>query len=139
MKCLLESKVPLAHRNVLHDWHAEVVTLSSLDRFLREDCLRFATALPDSELEAASKYIYYISWERYTRCRHYKLRDEVMLNMYCSEEPCGETSMELTIAAQEHATSWEVPARSAPLPPLSASSLHGGQELTSGLVMAARH
>lgn len=36
-------------------------------------------------------------------------RDDVTLHMYCSEAPCGDASMELTIAAQEDAAPWEAP------------------------------
>lgn len=36
-------------------------------------------------------------------------REDVSLHMYCSEAPCGDASMELTISAQEDATPWEVP------------------------------
>lgn len=36
-------------------------------------------------------------------------RDDVTLHMYCSEAPCGDVSMELTIAAQDDASPWEAP------------------------------
>ncbi len=127
-KCHPQSKFPLGHGNVLHDWHAEVVALRSLNRFL----------LSKIVCDSASKYDYYISWEGYTGYHHYKPRDEVKLHMYCSEAPCGDPSMELTMAVQEDATPWEVPVRSAPHSPSFASPFLEGQELASGLVMAAR-
>ncbi|ETS84768.1 hypothetical protein PFICI_02793 [Pestalotiopsis fici W106-1] len=37
-------------------------------------------------------------------------RDDVALHMYCSEAPCGDASMELTMAAQDDASPWEIPA-----------------------------
>lgn len=58
-------------------------------------------------------------------------RDDVTLHMYCSEAPCGDASMELTMAAQDDASPWEIPASladggdpllSSPPPPPSSSS-----------------
>jgi tRNA-specific adenosine deaminase 1 len=39
----------------------------------------------------------------------FAIRDGVILHMYCSEAPCGDASMELTMAAQEDAAPWELP------------------------------
>ena len=36
------------------------------------------------------------------------IRDDIRLHMYCSEAPCGDASMELTMRDQEDATPWPV-------------------------------
>jgi len=36
----------------------------------------------------------------------FELHDDVRMDMYCSEAPCGDTSMELIMAGQEDATPW---------------------------------
>lgn len=43
----------------------------------------------------------------------FKIKATVKLHMYCSEAPCGDASMELTMAAQEDATPWTTPSTSA--------------------------
>ena len=36
------------------------------------------------------------------------IRDEIKLHMYCSEAPCGDASMELTMCEQADANPWPV-------------------------------
>lgn len=158
MKCLPESKVPLANGNVLHDWHAEVVALRSLNRFLLEECLKLATDNSQDEDRAESKYITWVSenttdsdlppkpnlpnllgepplippCERSESGRRihqrFKIRDEVKLHMYCSEAPCGDASMELTMAAQDDATPWALPPPPAPLATVERKDDEEGQD-----------
>ncbi|KAF3019426.1 hypothetical protein E8E14_013071 [Neopestalotiopsis sp. 37M] len=61
-------------------------------------------------------------------------RDDVTLHMYCSEAPCGDASMELTMAAQDDASPWEIPAS---LLPSSARDEGGGESVLSSLSSAA--
>ncbi|KAI1747479.1 adenosine deaminase/editase [Xylaria castorea] len=44
-------------------------------------------------------------------------RDDVLLYMYCSEAPCGDASMELTMASQADATPWTIPPQENPSSP----------------------
>lgn len=39
----------------------------------------------------------------------FELRHDVSIHMYCSEAPCGDASMELTMSAQEDSTPWTTP------------------------------
>ncbi|KXH35286.1 adenosine-deaminase [Colletotrichum salicis] len=107
MKCLPASKLPLAKGNALHDWHAEVLAVRAFNRHLLDECDTYSqgissptsaivTRRPPSAISPASP-------------QPFAIRDDVTLHMYCSEAPCGDASMELTMAAQEDASPWEVP------------------------------
>ncbi|KAK7985080.1 hypothetical protein PG996_005680 [Apiospora saccharicola] len=119
MKCLPQAKLPLAQGNVLHDWHAEVLAIRAFNRFVLDECKLLAEGGPKAEslflrrrrvdelqlLQSATTTSWYgqpFTW-----------REDVKLHMYCSEAPCGDASMELTMAAQADATPWEVPSPAA--------------------------
>ncbi|KAI1635502.1 adenosine deaminase/editase [Biscogniauxia mediterranea] len=122
MKCLPSAKLPQARGNVLHDWHAEVLAIRAFNRFVLDECkalaqgtiaesefLRFrtaeeiatTTATGDSSADADNWHGQPFAW-----------REDVRLHMYCSEAPCGDASMELTMSSQEDATPWSVPSPS---------------------------
>ncbi|KAK8074924.1 hypothetical protein PG997_009587, partial [Apiospora hydei] len=116
MKCLPQAKLPLARGNVLHDWHAEVLAIRAFNRFVLDECKVLAEGGPDAEslflrrrrvdeLQEVVTTTTTTPW-----CgQPFAWRDDVKLHMYCSEAPCGDASMELTMAAQADATPWEVP------------------------------
>ncbi|KAF2275453.1 uncharacterized protein EI97DRAFT_434293 [Westerdykella ornata] len=120
MKCLPSSKVPHAHGNILHDWHAEVLAIRAFNRFLLEECLAVLrpphTPSPylshrDPQTAAAADF------------QAFSIREDVQIHMYCSEAPCGDASMELVMDAQEDATPWTSAPESVPgLPDLEAIS-----------------
>lgn len=98
MKCLPREKVSSAKGNVLHDWHAEVLCLRGFNRWVLDECAELA-ARGDGE------------WVRWNEDKGeagppFALRDNVKIHMYCTEAPCGDASMELTMAEQEDATPW---------------------------------
>ncbi|OBT79892.1 hypothetical protein VF21_01658 [Pseudogymnoascus sp. 05NY08] len=111
MKCLPSNKIPEANGTVLHDWHAEVVALRSINRFLLEECRKLALSK-----EQSSKYVRRRRVDEITagNFQPFTIREDVKLHMYCSEAPCGDASMELTMAAQDDATPWEIPAPASP-------------------------
>ncbi|KFY21200.1 hypothetical protein V491_03083, partial [Pseudogymnoascus sp. VKM F-3775] len=111
MKCLPSKKIPKANGTVLHDWHAEVVALRSINCFLLEECRKLALSK-----EQSSKYVRRRRADEITLSsfQPFTIRNDVKLHMYCSEAPCGDASMELTMAAQDDATPWEVPAPASP-------------------------
>lgn len=143
MKCLPQKSIARAQGVVLHDWHAEILAIRSFNRFLLEECY----ALASSPGARSSEYV---------RLRHRDERSEkdfqpfalvegISLHMYCSEAPCtprphlsrsrcstdtstgGDASMELTIAAQEDPTPWDLPPMT-PIqdsPPSAEAVLHG--------------
>ncbi|KAK7914594.1 hypothetical protein PG985_012297 [Apiospora marii] len=116
MKCLPQAKLPFARGNVLHDWHAEVLAIRAFNRFVLDECKLLAEGGPEAEslflrrrrvdeLELLQSSTTTTPW-----CgQPFTWREDVKLHMYCSEAPCGDASMELTMAAQADATPWEVP------------------------------
>lgn len=85
MKCLPSNKIPEANGTVLHDWHAEVVALRSINRFLLEECRKIALSKDES-----SKYVRRRTADEITLIdfRPFTIREDVKLHMYCSEAPC---------------------------------------------------
>lgn len=68
----------------IHDWHAEVLAIRTLNRFLLDECQSIIDSSPgDSEaiLQRNDERI-----EGYTR--PFRVKDDVKLHMYCSEAPC---------------------------------------------------
>ena len=110
MKCLPASKVIQANGNVLHDWHAEVLAIRGFNRWILEECAVLAEQgrkgegewvdwttedIHDGQVPGASK-----------PQRPFRLKPDVQIHMFCSQAPCGDASMELTMASQQDATPW---------------------------------
>ncbi|PMD60842.1 uncharacterized protein K444DRAFT_527647 [Hyaloscypha bicolor E] len=107
MKCLPHNKISQAQGVTIHDWHAEILAIRSLNRILLQEC----DSLVKSD-HTSNKFIRRRSRDEKTE-NHFQpfaLNDGISLHMYCSEAPCGDASMELTMAAQEDSTPWETPA-----------------------------
>ncbi|KAF2824793.1 adenosine-deaminase [Ophiobolus disseminans] len=133
MKCLPLTKLSQAQGNILHDWHAEILAIRSFNRFLLDHCLDilqnpnspspWLQASPPEEQASPSR-----SQESPlgTHPQHnppFTIRPNVKIHMYCSEAPCGDASMELTMNLQEDATPWSTPApTSSPNPSISPNS-----------------
>jgi tRNA-specific adenosine deaminase 1 len=86
MKCLPASKISEVNGTVLHDWHAEIVALRSINRFLLEECRTIAQSKTQS-----SKYVRKRNADEITQ-RNFQpfiIREDVKLHMYCSEAPCS--------------------------------------------------
>ncbi|KAH4181365.1 hypothetical protein HBI82_130720 [Parastagonospora nodorum] len=120
MKCLPHNKLPLAHGNILHDWHAEVLAIRTFNHFLLDQCLLVSTPpYPSSPWIRQRPATEHAEHEQ----QPFTIREDVQIHMYCSEAPCGDASMELVMNAQEDATPWT----SAP-PTISAASSNGDSE-----------
>lgn len=110
MRCLPASKVPLAQGRCLHDWHAEVVALRAFNHFLIQECALLLRGGRDSSRIVQSED----SAESHEGVgQKFSIRNDVRIHMYCSEAPCGDASMELTINSQQDATPWAVPGSAA--------------------------
>jgi len=105
MKCLPSNKIPQAHGFVLHDWHAEILAIRGLNHFLIQECHDLAQS-PDSHSP-------FVRWRdtnelsSYRGLQPFTIRENLKMYMFCSEAPCGDASMELTINAQSDATPWQ--------------------------------
>ena len=106
MKCLPSTKLPLAHGNALHDWHAEVLAIRAFNRFLLDELL---ATLSSPHPDSAFLRLRPVEERTATEPQPYALREDVQIHMYCSEAPCGDASMELTMSLQEDATPWTSP------------------------------
>ncbi|KAK1252652.1 hypothetical protein MKX08_003839 [Trichoderma sp. CBMAI-0020] len=105
MKCLSASKLVEAQGVAIHDWHAEVLAIRTLNRYLLDECQSIVDSNHDS-FEAILQRSKDRN-EEYTT--PFRVRDDVKLHMYCSEAPCGDASMELIMAAQEDDSPWQLP------------------------------
>ena len=111
MKCLPQSKVAFAKGCILHDSHAEVLAIRAFNRFLVDECAQLAR----SGLGSTSQWV---RWRQREQApvdfdhaaadgrQPFELEDGVGIHMYCSECPCGDASMELTMQQQADATPW---------------------------------
>ncbi|RAH73514.1 tRNA-specific adenosine deaminase [Aspergillus aculeatinus CBS 121060] len=140
-KCLAASQLPNCKGLVLHDWHAEVLALRAFNYWVLSEVRGFllgeeraaaagAAAVTESSSPSPSP-------SRFIRRRHlqqqqqqqpdqppFELHPDLKVYMCCTCAPCGDASMELTMAAQEDPTPWvEDPSPSEPVSlsgPLSA-------------------
>ncbi|OTB02885.1 hypothetical protein M426DRAFT_322306 [Hypoxylon sp. CI-4A] len=114
MKCLPATKIPQAQGNILHDWHAEVLAIRAFNRFVLDECKTLAQGGTSEFLrrramdEPSSKGTEERADEPWNG-QPFTWKEDIVLHMYCSEAPCGDASMELTMASQEDATPWEIP------------------------------
>ncbi|EME49525.1 hypothetical protein DOTSEDRAFT_58742 [Dothistroma septosporum NZE10] len=126
MKCLPQSKVTLAEGNVLHDWHAEVLAIRAFNTWLVGECadlarrgsgsdgawLRWSALAGEHAVgseeggDTGSQKELPTTGEGRIHEPRFALKDNVSIHMYCSEAPCGDASMELTMAEQDDATPW---------------------------------
>ncbi|KAH7409367.1 tRNA-specific adenosine deaminase [Cadophora sp. MPI-SDFR-AT-0126] len=125
MKCLPQNKIAQAQGVTLHDWHAEVLAIRSFNRFLLEECHALA-----SSQKGSSEYVRFRTQEEKNQINFqpFALNEGINLHMYCSEAPCGDSSMELTMAAQDDATPWDLPSNidiRGDLAPAGPEILHG--------------
>lgn len=126
MKCLPASKVAQANGNVLHDWHAEVLAIRGFNRWILEECLQLAQRGREAQGE-------WVDWTNEdavgtgpqgntaesqissspSPLPPFRLKPDVRIHMFCSQAPCGDASMELTMASQQDAAPWTTAAPSA--------------------------
>lgn len=106
MKCLPTAKVSKAAGSVLHDWHAEILTIRAFNQFLLQECLRLANSPKDSSVIIRRRESDELSKSH--GLQPFTIREDVKVHMYCSEAPCGDASMELVMDAQVDPTPWPI-------------------------------
>ena len=107
MKCLPVHKVKDAQGFVLHDWHAEILAIRAFNHFLMEECFGLANSKT-----GCSPYVRWREEDEVSAIggiQPFTINESLKIHMYCSEAPCGDASMELTMNAQEDPTPWPVP------------------------------
>lgn len=113
MKCLPSPKISQANGIVIHDWHAEILALRALNHYFVSECHRLADnpsetskilrrRTEEERVPADELHTQQNAWQG----QPFAIIEGVTLHMYCSEAPCGDASMELTMAAQVDATPW---------------------------------
>jgi tRNA-specific adenosine deaminase 1 len=110
MKCLPASKVIQANGNVLHDWHAEVLAIRGFNSWILEEC----AALAQQGRQGDGEWLDWTNEDQHNEQEPdpayprppFKLKPDVQIHMFCSQAPCGDASMELTMASQQDATPW---------------------------------
>ncbi|KAF4984280.1 hypothetical protein FZEAL_492 [Fusarium zealandicum] len=112
MKCLPASKTAESNGVGIHDWHAEILAIRTFNRYLLDECRNLLEREDESSIlcrqaSTAETGIHGASLKPFV------IRGDVKLHMYCSEAPCGDASMELTMAAQQDASPWQTPAMEA--------------------------
>ncbi|KAJ5746394.1 hypothetical protein N7520_011576 [Penicillium odoratum] len=116
-KCLSASHIPRCRGLVLHDCHAEILSIRAFNYWLLTECHglmaeeQLENTKPSPSPFIRRRELQYdcndsstasIDWPPY------EIQPDVKLYMYCTCAPCGDGSMELCMAAQEDATPWEV-------------------------------
>lgn len=107
MRCLPANKLPLAHGRCLHDWHAEIVAIRAFNLFLLNECSKLATSNAPEQL-TSSEWVCRRPVDVVTPAepQPFAIHDDVTIDMYISEAPCGDASMELVMQAQADSTPW---------------------------------
>ena len=104
MKCIPLSKISSAHGRILHDSHAEILSLRSFNHFLLQECGKLA------EDERHSSRIIVRRTAQEVRSsgssQPFAIKPGLKIHMYCSEVPCGDASMEIVMRAQQDSTPW---------------------------------
>ena len=91
MKCLPQSKLPLAKGNVLHDWHAEVLAIRGFNRWLVDECEELARGGFKQGEEGESAWI---RWREEGRSQAARIGDaEVRGLCACSVTRAGEVML----------------------------------------------
>ncbi|KAL9087559.1 MAG: hypothetical protein Q9159_003575 [Coniocarpon cinnabarinum] len=109
MRCLPADKLPLAKGRCLHDWHAEVVALRAFNHYLLSECKK----LMQTGSNVSGLVRFRDDCEKtIEEPQSFALQDNLTISLFCTEAPCGDASMELTIDSQEDASPWTSQSRS---------------------------
>ncbi|BCS10378.1 hypothetical protein ALUC_31195A [Aspergillus luchuensis] len=118
-KCLPTAQLASSTGLVLHDWHAEILALRAFNCWLLSEI----RALIDHEHEhqrqqssspSTSNSSPFIRRRQQSPNKNnnneppFELHPSLKIYLYCTTAPCGDASMELTMAAQDDPTPWEI-------------------------------
>ncbi|OJI90224.1 hypothetical protein ASPTUDRAFT_113307 [Aspergillus tubingensis CBS 134.48] len=113
-KCLPTTQLASSTGLVLHDWHAEILALRAFNYWLLSEI----RALIDHEHQQSSSTPNpspFIRRRQQSPNKNtnnneppFELHPSLKIYLYCTTAPCGDASMELTMAAQDDPTPWEI-------------------------------
>ena len=108
MKCLPANQTALLDTGtVLHDWHAEILAIRAFNHLLLKEAYSLASTPTYTSCLLRRKNAHE-PVSQSLRLQPYTVHEDLKIMMYCSEAPCGDASMELTMEAQDDATPWPV-------------------------------
>ena len=84
MKCLPATKLVLSNGVGIHDWHAEVLAIRTLNRYLLDEC-HDAT---DGSISSGVVSRNTVTRSDGSYSPPFSIHEGVKLHMYCSEAPC---------------------------------------------------
>ncbi|KAF2758098.1 hypothetical protein EJ05DRAFT_500616 [Pseudovirgaria hyperparasitica] len=121
MKCLPHVHMPKCQGKILHDCHAEVLAIRAFNHLLLQSVSALIDELNRNGTIRGNSVLLACRTENTVNSLHpqpFAIQDDIELHMYCSEAPCGDASMELTMDSQHDATPWAAP-ESSEEPPLA--------------------
>ncbi|KAF2668215.1 hypothetical protein BT63DRAFT_425534 [Microthyrium microscopicum] len=102
-KCQAQDRIQISNGNIIHDSHAEVLAIRAFNYWLIHQCADLARSLENSSLylkRRENSHVTKFSPQPFT------IRADVKIHLYCSESPCGDASLELSLERQEDSTPW---------------------------------
>ncbi|PYH43225.1 tRNA-specific adenosine deaminase [Aspergillus saccharolyticus JOP 1030-1] len=105
-KCLAASQLPACKGLVLHDWHAEVLALRAFNHWVLSEVKGLLAERHTGT--SSSRFIRRRDAKQQQQQPDppFELHPDLKVYMCCTCAPCGDASMELTMAAQEDPTPW---------------------------------
>ena len=97
VKCLPVAKCATANGRLLHDWHAEILALRGLNRFLMEECLGLQKGKD-------SRYLHVRSGDH----QPFAINSDVKVYLVATTAPCGDASLESTASRLDDNEPWEI-------------------------------
>ena len=112
-KCLPATTLPWARGRVLHDCHAEILTIRGFSRFLLSEIQSMLAVSADSTA-SSSPFIEPVPASGYGPEAYtppFRLRRNVTVHLFTTSAPCGSASLDLLIDSRpEDNEPWNVPA-----------------------------
>jgi len=103
VKCQPQSQILQAEGNIVHDCHAEVLALRAFNKHLLDELHRLAAGSNSSPFIRSRT----VEERSDASPEPFSFEENVRIHMYSSDAPCGDASMELTMALQDDPTPWE--------------------------------
>ncbi|PYH37890.1 tRNA-specific adenosine deaminase [Aspergillus neoniger CBS 115656] len=108
-KCLPTTQLASSTGLVLHDWHAEILALRAFNYWLLSEIRALIDHEHDHQQSISTpKPSPFIRRRQTPNEPPFELHPSLKIYLYCTTAPCGDASMELTMAAQDDPTPWEI-------------------------------